>query len=307
MQQKNNSAVNPFILFAIFIGGAIVALPIRVYQLLTIIEPGTGFWNTVNISVYILFAVVAIAVLACWVIPFAKKKSFGVSPVAWNKKPIVGIISFLVVATLLYNAIKRYGDFSTIYFDYATSGTTLTLKEYLTKSGAIAMAAEAFFAVISSVYFLLFGISCLTGKNPSEYKLVAIAPVVWCIFRIIHRFMRTISFMNVSELFFELCMIVFVMMFFMAFAQITARVNGEGLEWKMFGYGLPAALFCLICCVPRIIVMVLGKSSVLTDKSPVEYCDIAVAAFIISILVSRAKISAPVKLEKEETQASDEE
>ena len=53
-------------------------------------------------------------------------------------------------------------------------------------------------------------------------------------------------------------------MFFMAFAQVTAKVGGKGLEWKLFAYGLPAALFCLLCFVPRVVLMILGKSE-LTD------------------------------------------
>ena len=308
MQKKKNVEINPFVLFAVFIGSAIIALPMRVYQLLTIVEPGTGFWETKNASVYALYAVAALSVLCCVLISYLCKNNLSRASAPGGKKPVIGLIAFLAVAALIANAITRYADFSDLYFNYSTASANytaegvLSLREYLTKTGALSMALEAFFAVISAIYFFFYGLSAFSGKSVSEYKLLAVSPVLWCIFRVIHRFMREISFLNVSELFFELCMIIFLMMFFMVFAQVTAKVNGKGLEWKLYAYGLPAALFCLICFVPRLIVIALGKSSLLTDNSPIEYCDLAMAAFVIASLVSRTRLSSAQKKEKAETE-----
>ncbi|NLO45644.1 MAG: hypothetical protein GX107_03970 [Clostridiales bacterium] len=304
MQNKRDTAINPFALFAVFIGSVIIALPIRVYQLLTIIEPGTGFWETKNASVYILYAVAALSIICCAAISFFCADRLGRTSAPGGKKPVVGLIAFVVVAALIVNAVGRYADFSNIYFGY-TGMSGMSVREYLTKTGAFSMALEAFFAVISSVYFILYGITAINGKSAAEYKLLAVSPVMWCIFRIIHRFMREISFLNVSELFFELCMIVFLMLFFMAFAQLTSKVNFKGIEWKLYAYGFPAAMFCLICFVPRLVVTILGKPSLLTDNSPIEYCDIAMAAFIIGSLISRARISEARKAPDREAQVDE--
>ena len=59
---KKYESVNPFILFVFFIAAVIVSLPLRVYQLMTNIEPITGFWNNRDdITVYILYAMLGIA------------------------------------------------------------------------------------------------------------------------------------------------------------------------------------------------------------------------------------------------------
>ncbi len=306
MLKKKNAEINPFVLFAVFIGGAIIALPIRVYQLLAIIEPGTGFWATKNASVYALYAVAAVSILCCVLISYLCKSNLSRVSAPGGRKSVVGFIAFIAAAALIVNAVTRYADFSNLYLSYSSAASAsmnvLSMREYLTKTGALSMALEAFFAVISTIFFILYGIAAFGGKSAAEYKLLAVSPVLWCIFRVIHRFMREISFLNVSELFFELCMIIFLMMFFMVFAQVTAKVNGKGLEWKLYAYGLPAALFCLICFVPRLIVVVLGKSSLLTDNSPIEYCDLAMAAFIIASLVSRTRLSAASKKDTTETE-----
>lgn len=305
MQKKMNAEINPFVLFAAFIGSAIIALPIRVYQLLAIVEPGTGFWKTENFSVYALYIVAAVSVLFCVIVSFLCREKLSRVSAPGGVKPVVGLVSFIAVAALIVNAVTRYADFSDLYFAYTGFGG-LSMREYLTKTGALSMAFEAFFAVISSIYFILYGITAFNGKSAAEYKLLAVSPVMWSIFRIIHRFMREISFLNVSELFFELCMIVFLMTFFMVFAQVTSKVNGKGLEWKLYAYGLPAAMFCLICFVPRLIVTLLGKAELLTDNSPIEYCDLVMAAFIISSLVSRTRLSVAPAKEIPETEGEEE-
>lgn len=285
---KKYESVNPFILFIFFIAAVIVSLPLRVYQLMTNIEPITGFWNNRDdITVYILYAMLGIGIVLPVVLSLIYKRGLGKTVEQGQKKILGGIISFILSATLIINAITRYGDFSDIFFgfDYSTN-----MLSYLSKSGGLAMVLEAFFAVVSAIFFIMYGLSHIIGKSASDYKLLAIMPLFWSVFRILHRFMREISFLNVSELFLELLMIAFLLMFFMAFAQVTARVNGRGVEWKLFAYGLPAALLCLVCFIPRAVVLILGKGEFIAAQSQIEFCDLGVALFIIYVLVDRSKV-----------------
>lgn len=298
MNTQNSKSVNPFVLFIVFIASVILALPLRVYQLMVNVESGTGFWiDRSHFSIYVLYAIAAVGTVLPIVLSLIYKSGLGkVEPVA-EKKTLGGVISFAMAIGLLVDAITRYTAFSDLYFGYSVSGDSTTMVSYLSKSGALAMGLEAFFAVVSAIYFIMLGIAWLTEKDPSEYKLLAVMPVFWAIFRIMHRFMRKISFLNISELFFELLMIVFLMMFFMAFAQITAKVNGKGLEWKLYAYGLPAALFCLICFIPRIVVAILGKGELIADGSSVEVVDLTSAAFVLFVLVDRSRVfRKPIKM-----------
>ena len=85
-------------------------------------------------------------------------------------------------------------------------------------------------------------------------------------------------------------MIVFLLMFYMAFAQVTARINGKGLEWKLFAYGLPAAFFCLLCFVPRVVATLLGHGEMIAADSSIELVDLTCALFVIYVLVDRSRV-----------------
>lgn len=291
MNTQNMKSVNPFVLFIVFIATVILALPMRAFQLMVNVESGTGFWiNHTHFSIFVLYAIIAIGVVLPIVLSLVFKCGLGKTEPGAEKKKLGGVLSFVMAAGLLVDAISRYSSFSDLYFEYSVSAADSPMMTYLSKSGALAMGLEAFFAVVSAIYFIMLGIAWLTEKDPSEYKLLAIMPVFWAIFRIMHRFMRKISFMNVSELFFELLMIVFLMMFFMAFAQVTSKVNGKGLEWKLYAYGLPAAMLSLVCFIPRIVVTVLGKGELIADGSAIEIVDLTAAAFILYVLVDRSRV-----------------
>lgn len=300
MNNQNSKSVNPFVLFIVFIMSVILALPFRVFQLMTNVESETGFWiDHSHYSIFVLYAIVLVGTVLPVVLSLVYKSGLGkVEPVP-EKKPLGGILSFLMAAGLLVDAISRYTSFSDLYYNYSSTAGSVSMASYLSKSGALAMGLEAFFAVVSAIFFIMLGIAWLTEKDPSEYKLLAVMPVFWAIFRIMHRFMRKISFLNVSELFFELAMIVFLMMFFMAFAQITARINGKGLEWKLYAYGMPAALFCLICFIPRVVVTVLGKGDLIADGSSIEIVDLTSAAFILFVLVDRSRVFSKERKQKD--------
>ena len=95
-------------------------------------------------------------------------------------------------------------------------------------------------------------------------------------------------------------MIVFFILFFMAFAQVNSRVDADKKEWKIASYGLPAALLALICFVPRFIVMITGNADLLHDQSPAEYCDFGIALFIISTVLTRVTVKLPETVTTEE-------
>ena len=94
-------------------------------------------------------------------------------------------------------------------------------------------------------------------------------------------------------------MLVFMIMFFMAFAQVNSNVNGKNCEWKIAAYGLIAALLALICFVPRFIVTLTGNAHLLHEQSPIEYCDISNALFIICTVFTRVTDRIPEKVSEE--------
>ncbi len=279
----------------IFAVAALISLPLRTVQFFNIIEfGGSGFYTYIDWSVYALGIVIAAAIIAFLVLGVSKRKKLGYEREI-KSTPVFGIFSLIAAAGTFIDgiscAMKFSSDFDPIIVrDYSGVPTWNTDK--------LIFGGEAVFAVLSAIFFLALGLSALRSKtNGSEHKLISLAPVLWCIVRMIFRFSRTISYLKVSDLTFELLMLAFSILFFMAFAQVNSQIGAKNLEWKLAGYGLPAALLALICFVPRLIVTISGESALLYEHSLVDVCDLTTALFMIVTVFTKLTDRA----EKEET------
>ena len=162
------------------------------------------------------------------------------------------------------------------------------------------------YLVLGEIVVVILTIGSFSGKTSgTEYRILSLTPVFWSIIRMVGRFMRTISYVRVSELLFEMVMLVFMIMFFMAFAQCNSKVNEKDCIWKVAAYGLPAALLALVCSVPRIILSLIGSADLIYSQSSVEFADLGIALFIIAVVLTKV-ISKTESDETEEEEASEE-
>lgn len=269
----------------IFAVAAIIALPVRTLQFFTVLESGTGFFSKTDWSVYLLYAVLAAAILAILLFGFVRRKKLDYS-LETVKRPGFGILSLTAAAGSLANAAQSIAS-------------VMGVEQIITADGKLEpsiliLASQSVFAMLSAIYFLALGISCVSGKGSgAKLRMLSLAPVIWSIFRLVYRFTHTISYIRVSDLMLEMLMLAFFILFFMAFAQCNSQVNGKGTEWKIGIYGLTAALLALVCFVPRFIVTLTGNAHLLNTYAAVEYCDFAVALFAISAVATRITDKAP--------------
>lgn len=290
---KNKSAKSGFGIGVIIMAiAAVIALPLRTVQFFTVLEGSSGFYSENNWSVYLLYGVLALSIAAVLIYGIINRKKLDYS-LEVVKRPGMGIISIAAALGILLDA--AFCITSAMKIEEISSGlSTANYVEGMTEGDGIILTAEAIFAVFTAIYLVVLGFSYLSGKtNGSEYRLISLAPVLWSIFRLVYRFKRTISFVRVSDLMFEMIMICFMIMFFFAFAQVNSRVSGKGNEWKIAAYGIPAALLVLVCFVPRFIVTLSGNADLLYSYSAAEYCDFGVAVFIISAVLTRVTDKIP--------------
>ncbi len=271
----------------IFAAAAIIALPVRTLQYFTVLENDTGFFRENDWSVYLLGIILSAAIISLVVLGFFKRKTLDYS-LEVTKRPGQGILCYTATAGMLMNT-------ASIFIQLMNSPDF----SEETKTPSLLLGIQAAFALLSAIYFLALGTSYIGGKsNGSEYRLISLAPVIWSVFRLVFRFTRTISYIRVSDLMFEMLMLVFFILFFMAFAQVNSRVDGNKKEWKIAAYGLSAALLAIVCFIPRFIVMITGNADLLHEQSPAEYCDFGIALFIISTVLTRVTVKTPESTEE---------
>ncbi len=264
----------------------LVLIPVRCYQYASgVLEPLTGFYSESGWSVWLSYILLAVSAVAFLAAAIASRKKISYSTEIFGSTGLA-IAAFMFALTLIIDAVSQYRTVFATATDSALIYGTESV-QYL-KTGLISRGLEGFCAIVAAVFFVFFGYGHLKGRSTaSESKLMALFPVLWCIFRLMHRFMRTINFLNVSELLYELFMCVFLMAFLMAFSQLNSRVGDSGFDWKLVGYGLPAMMFSLICFLPRFIMLLVGKSELLCTQSPIEWCDLGAAVFICALLLTR--------------------
>lgn len=265
----------------------LVAVSLRVYQYFKVLEPETGFYSSNDISVYVMYILLGAAMLLSVLIPLINKKKL-ITVTSVKKSPVFLVFSLILAVTIIIDSAGQLMGYFDLYDAASAAGGTVT--EYVKNQGGTFLLLQAVSGAVAAVYFFVSGLSVSLGNSDgSRLKILGLTPVLWYIFKLLYRFKRTISFTNVSDLMLELFAIVFLMMFFFALAQTVAKIDAQTVFWKIFAYGVPAAMFALMCFLPRFIVMIIGKSELLNTHYGVSYSDLGVAAYIIYNLLSRMK------------------
>lgn len=284
----------PFLtLFIVAAVSIVIFLPLRVYQYFEVLEPETGFYIKKDFSVYFMYAVMLIVCGLSVVLSFINRKALNTSAQMPEK---TGVAVYLVAAIgFIIDGAQKAMQFVDVYENYVYNFQQ-SLMQYLSDSGGMIFVIQAALSVISSLYFFALAIGGITKKdNASSLKIIALAPSLWAAMRLLFRFKSTISFTNVSDLLLELFAIVFMMMFFFAFAQTTSHVDKGENYWKIFAYGIPTAVLSIACFVPRAVLSVVGHSDLIADGYSPEVCDFTVAIMILAVLISKVTVSVSSK------------
>ena len=224
MKLKNNVAALK--LLPLFVCVSCVLVPVaavlRFFQVRTLIDASTGFYIqssplTWIVNILLLGGACCVA-LYC----FLSKDAASLQPLG-SKNTGLFILVLLYAVSLLINSFESFAGFST-----TSAGYGLHSAKELMSTGALPLLFQGIFALLSGVYFVFVAISYLKGSTlAAKRRLLALAPTAWIAARLLHLFVRKISFVRVSDLFFEMTACVFMILFFLAFAQTASGVYME--------------------------------------------------------------------------------
>lgn len=287
------------ILTKVFLMAFAIGTVLRCIQMAKFIDPETGFFTGGGALNILFFAVLAVAIAVFCAVSFLSADC--------NKTEIGGSCDSKIAKATRFMAfgfiIDSIGSFSFGVYNFGSASTAYT---DIMKSGTLPMMLQSFFALFSAIYFFVLASDFSKGTTKAySRKIMATAPVFWAGARLIYRFLRQISFIEVSDLFLELVMIAFMVMFFMALAQVASGVYKDNVKWRIAGFGLSAGLIAAVLSVSRIVMslveMVMQADYTVSGHSG-SFADLLFAVFAISMVVKikeDAKIPA-VSAESEE-------
>ena len=269
----------------------LAALPVRVYQYLHVIDGQTGFYNNwFDPTVFGLYGL-CLAVVVLLVILSVKGGKKTVYAMPEGKQTALAISSLVLgVSFLAEGAYQAYRAFSIIQ---GTLGVEqLVLGDNVGKPTLLFTVLQAVFALLSAAYLFTFAVGYFTGKaQQKKIAVMAAAPAVWSVARLMLDFSQTISYRYVSELLFDILMVVFLAMFFVAFAKLSVGTLTARTQMRLFGYGFCAVFFGLLNSVPRYIVLLLGRQDLLyRNISVYEVTDLILPVFIAVFIFAVAAL-----------------
>lgn len=277
----------PFSIVAVAAISLCVLLPLRVYQVTKLIDPETGFYTESSFTVPLFYALCAAVVAGIVAVSFLSQKAGRTRNVIARSTP-TGIAAGITALSVMFDSVYSIYSFIELNSDYVES-VDFTRMQYLSKSGATAVLLQAAFGVLTAFFLWIYTVSCFSKTAKlNRFAILSVAPVAWTICRIIVRFVRKISFVNVSDLLLELFLLVFLITFFMAFAQIVTNVTPEEAAWRLYGCGVPAALIAFLVSVPRLFLIIIGHSDSLVADYGFNICDLTMAVFIPVFLYNTA-------------------
>ncbi len=298
--------VNPLYSLYAIIGLVAIAVPFRMYQLLNIIEPDTGFYKVTDWSVYLMYALGILAIISPYVLTIlAKNVPASKSP--FRKNMFLAVASFVFAAGIIFDVVSSLSKFLINAKSFSSVGVSIfgTMDQ-----AQLPLLIESIFGVFAAIYIIIFGISFIDGRTTySQYKFLALSPLFWAMSRIVIRFVRKIAYVNVSDLMLELFAITFMMIFLLSFARICAGLANNKAMRTLFASGFVGMFFCVVANLPRLLMVITGNASALPDDYPFLLCDLGFAVFAFAYIfnaVKCAKENDSLELVSQENEVHDE-
>ena len=271
---------SPYLIDAIVLSLAIlICVPLRLLQYNGGIEANTGFYIGFGPKFIIFYAVLIAALLFFVVSSVMKRKNIHIDTVP-ARRPGLGIISLLTGFSVIYSA----------YITYSNRNNNALTSNYVVSPNipAAALILMEVLALVSAVYFILLGISYLSGKSTgANFRLLSLIPVLWNVMRLIIRFTTTISYMRVSDLMLDMIAFATYTLFFMTFAQANAQVGEDGYEVKLPASAFFGAVLGFVLFIPRIVLVITGRDDIFYILSYADPSDMMFGIFMAVTVLTR--------------------
>ena len=248
------------------------------------IDPQTGFYTGGAVLSWLLYVVVFVPVAIFVVVSFISRDSTR-AYLSNGKNKALAIVCAAFAIVVLWDCVNQLYIYTESY--QAIKELSHPTFRILMVSGTIPALVQSFFAFFTAIYIFLFAVDYGWGKKfASKRKILAIMPMGWGIAKLILRFLNEISYVRVSDLFFELIMIGFMILFFVSLAQVSSGVYSDTARWKITGVGLPAALIAIILNVPRLILTYIGDGAHIVNGYPFYSTDLTFGIFVLAVCLN---------------------
>ena len=259
----------------ILIGALVVALPVRIYQMLFLVDPATGFFTDQNIVAICLaiFMIIVSAVIMfmCFYDKNAPKRFEPIKNIPAMIAAAasgIGIIVHSISALLIDN-----GAHSSLSQDAANAVNALEGGQ------AYLNVIMAFVGVAAGIVILIAAFNFATGKNVfRSIPVVAIIPPLWFCINLITLFTNYTNVTYMTENMMDMFSMILVTFFLLSQGKMFARVNPVKSGKRIYAFGLPTILYGFVSALPSFVLQAMDLPHTSSFKMTLN-----IAIFLVAV------------------------
>ena len=271
--KHSKDGINSSLLQILFIVFTAVGVLVRTYQRFTQIESDTGFYKGVNFANTFIMVFMISVPLIFIVLSFLSAETKALS-VKNNNSRVLFAVSLASAGGFAYDAIKSATEATALNSSYLGSGF----------NEIPFLRARVIFAALSAVYMVFIALS-VKGK-PKKLFLLPLMPALWSASRLFPLFAHEISYIQVSDLFSEIFMLVFASLFFFYLASAVSGIGFAGYSNKLVAYGLSVAFLSAVINIPKLAATVVDAEKYIVSEYPLSAADFMVFLFAVTLVLT---------------------
>ena len=253
-----------FVLFGITVPAAIF---VRIIQLTEMIDPRTGFFKSNFSSAEYVVVGAFIAVIMALVILGRISGSM--------KRPLPG-------RSVLLGTVSALMGLSSVYF----------LVEYVINSLKNSMFGTteiiyAFMIALNAAFFLYYAFCLFTGMKVNGFATVS--PLLFTAFRLCLVFFARRDLARISDNIFDVGMLCLFLLFWLFHGKIVSELDYRKASHWVYGVGLSATMFAMMCTFPRLYIELFNKKLSLHVTNVPHLLDFIGGVYIVVFLIVTLK------------------
>lgn len=235
-------------IYALAVVAAAVFTALRVWQYIWIIDISSGFFATVDTTVYLLYGGLAVFLILAVLATFLDKTIAHAHTAFLNSRLTGAALVLCGGMNLFASAYQLTG---------IVNGSSIVLST----------ASESLLGLAASLVLLYFGTQALLGRG-IRHKFLPLIPVVWVVVRLLNEFRRTSTVLPISENVLSLLCLTVLCIYFMYFAFAAAGLfTKPGARWMFL-----SAVTGVVLLVPHALGMLIAASAnAFFDLEPAWY------------------------------------
>ena len=268
----------PFVLFFV------AAIPWRVYQVVYLIDPATGFFESGESLYQFFLGVLVLFVLIIMIMTAGCKNT---SEFQFRKNIFSGIFALVTAAAMA-----------------ADSGANLLT--YVVDHGTIRYLILSICGILGVIAFLVAGVSHFTGRNTFRKApvLALLLPLWVCVRAVVLTFIEYTNVTTISSNMLSVLSALGMLMFLFSLAKLFTGIETPKTGKRTVMLGFLMVVFTSVACVPQAVAAVQDGFSLTENWT--FLADLALVLYSLGLLVqisaqlSRPQVFVPVKKEERE-------